>query len=121
MGEGVRRVSGLSVTQPVNPRTTIQDALRRALSALQWHADRAGTLLTEPVRYTVEIRGGVPHVTAEADMLDRQHPKCGTDTGYYYHRRRYGTTPCGPCRLAHAEAERRRKQRQRDEQDEAAA
>lgn len=35
---------------------------------------------------------------------------CGTDSGYYRHRR-VGTTPCLACKQAHAEATRRRVQK----------
>ncbi len=35
-------------------------------------------------------------------------PKCGTDSGYYYHLRKWKTVPCEPCTAAHAAANRRR-------------
>lgn len=33
---------------------------------------------------------------------------CGTDSGYYQHRRKYNERPCWKCCDAHAAAERRR-------------
>lgn len=38
----------------------------------------------------------------------RRTAACGTDSGYYRHRRRDKTPPCDACRLAHNLAERRR-------------
>lgn len=39
--------------------------------------------------------------------------QCGTDGGYYRHRRTLGETACRPCRDAHAAAERDRAGRRR--------
>lgn len=38
-------------------------------------------------------------------------PKCGTDSGYYAHIRRFKESACLACRTAHAKAERERKER----------
>lgn len=40
--------------------------------------------------------------------------KCGTDGGYYRHRRSLREDPCDDCRAAHAAAEKARSQRKRE-------
>lgn len=98
----------LTVTVPVGVRLPIGDALERSAESLAKHAARQRVQLGgEPV-WRIEVRCGVPHLTVEQDVVNVLHPECGTDTGYAYHRRRYGTPTCEPCRAAHARAEARR-------------
>ncbi len=55
--------------------------------------------------------------------VDDPHPapprpdaaKCGTDSGYYRHKRTTHTEPCNPCRQAHNAAKRRWKQGRRSD------
>lgn len=48
-------------------------------------------------------------ITAPAVIPVRPAPKCGTDSGYYHHRRKLNEAACTDCRVAHAEAERERR------------
>jgi hypothetical protein len=40
--------------------------------------------------------------------------ECGTDAGYYRHRKVTHTDPCGPCKAAHAAATNTRRNRRYD-------
>lgn len=51
-------------------------------------------------------------LTGRKKNLEADH---GTDTGYYAHRRQWGTTPCQACKAAHATAERIRQRRLKGE------
>lgn len=56
-------------------------------------------------------------VTLEASVLKHRPPaKCGTDGGYYRHKRTTYTDPCEPCKEAHRAYERHRKAVKRGEQ-----
>lgn len=53
-------------------------------------------------------------LTGRKKNLEAGH---GTDTGYYAHRRQWGTPACQACKDAHATAERLRQRRLRGEDD----
>lgn len=42
---------------------------------------------------------------------DGPHPACGTESGYYRHRRQLDESACGECLTAHRVAERARSRR----------
>ena len=42
-------------------------------------------------------------------ITDAHPAKCGTDAGYYRHRRKLREDACSDCKAAHTSAERRRK------------
>lgn len=48
----------------------------------------------------------LPHLASRCT-----NPYAGTDTGYYYHLRKYGTPPCDACKAAHTAAARKRDNR----------
>ena len=50
----------------------------------------------------------------------RRHAICGTDSGYYHHRRIDRGPACEPCKKAHAQAERDRARRVRIDEAEVA-
>lgn len=51
----------------------------------------------------------------------RGRAKCGTDSGYYRHRRTLGEDACTACKAAHREAENDRVRRRRNSQLEIAS
>jgi hypothetical protein len=52
------------------------------------------------------------NVTAPVRRRNRT-VECGTDGGYYHHRRALGEPACSPCKAAHAEAQALRSMRRR--------
>ena len=101
----------ITTTLPVPATTPIIDALDRSARNLQALATQQRIELTGRPTWTITVRAGVPHLTIEQPVDPLLHPECGSETGYTYHRRKYGTPTCEPCKQAHATAERRRKQR----------
>ena len=77
------------------------------LFALRERVDR------EIAREVARVEAAATAARERADDLLRRDRYCGTDTGYYYHRRKFGEPACGPCRAAHAKAEAARQRRKR--------
>ena len=81
---------------------------------------------TQPNAEVEEVRKQLGVARAEVTRLEQkfldltgrkrhQQADHGTDTGYYAHRRSWGTKPCQPCKEAHATAERIRQRRLKGE------
>jgi hypothetical protein len=73
-----------------------------------------------------EVRQALGSARAEVTRLEQvfldltgrkrhQEAAHGTDTGYYAHRRQWGTKPCNECKAAHSTAERIRQRRLKGE------
>lgn len=80
--------------------------------------DACRTLLRETqadIGTAMQAAGGGPCGTWAGELIGKGGPKraeCGTDSGYFRHRR-YGEPICGDCREAHSVAESRRYVRRR--------
>lgn len=76
--------------------------LQSAVTAEIADLERAARREAEAVRRARES------ALAAGVKLGRNDAKCGTDSGYYRHRRKFNEAACEPCKLAHRVAERAR-------------
>jgi hypothetical protein len=90
-------------------------SLRRRLE-LEIAAAEAQLASQEAAVARLRVTYSLPEITAGRDRAGRRFVAvCGTDSGYYKHRRRLKEPACDPCRIAHAEAERDRAARARND------